>query len=1474
MLPLLNGAELNNSIMSVSTKGNEFCELKYRNGKIIDGASFALTVDGKTSNLDKYPGNSVRSALGDYPFIKFSGSMPQADFKGKISFPGNSEMSYELNAELKDKLTGQAFFYAWLPSANLNGCKYEYLKNDRWESGFLGGKNNPRVSLNGWSVLKLYTRDKLVIEITSEAGYACLVRWDSAKKEKQAFRLTIFPNNKTTGKKSHLPQNFKIAYSVKVTPDTGNGIDSDREVADCAVIGNKTAVKSGTLLLVPVSELTGKIKFNGLSGFKVSCNGKELRSQLEDRNLNNKVDKYDLLVIEPEAQDSVKWQSMRITGIYKQSAPVFSKLSGRKYTEDNIYFEELSTTSYSVGVAGSGKLALKIPSRYIDAPVNPDALNIPDGIFMTKGKLRIRIDSVFRHNDIPITRSFAYNLKDKTVTYSTAIWTLNGWTKHFVEISPSGKNYLPAIAYMYGDICFGNNPAFFYGDYGDVLSGLYKPTDFSGFSCGILAEQLKGNAWSPRAGVRGDLFSLFYTPIASSFYGKIQLAFNGGKKDFNAAVDRCKSKYDLDFYHDAAKLNRKLDSDKQALAGVSAQCKQVEQALDALKQAGLYTASLEIDLGTVKSWARAAEIDLNKCHLQRLSQRVAKINATLEKIRLNIKTVEDRQIKLQVPEGETKFYFGVVEGTRNILERDFKERYVNPARYAPLQIAGIKNVQYHSFNWNDKIDTALGWINMLRGIGMNGYAQLGMEHSPGFIDKYPEYIKFCDNFKQTNELRPFSPLFHKYFKGCEKLTAEIKTLFRSYGRRLATETETDLIFGINEPTPLHMLYEGAYKTTFIYGMRNYLKARYKNIAALNQAWNSSFKSFEDVQWDNAFLTEKFTHQGQQYLDGIWEFKEDPRNEGISKKWFVAPPAQLRKINVPGYWERQIPALKDYNGIAWYFKHINLKAGKYRLTFKAIDDNAVVYLNGRKIASNNGFNKEFSVDINEGGLLAVRVEDTNINGGISRSVTLTGANNGKNQFPYYSEFRYPARCMDYYDYRNRVVADMVALQVEAVAEGAPSKSMCIKEWTGSLNYMSLTLKCDPFYMAPVSRGYVGWDIYSTDDEYTAYQATLRQSTGGNRPSIIGEFGLIGSGNSFNLGTGAIQNAPARTYRLLGRNVRGIFYFYYGNLGACALVDDDFSVPERLIKAGVAVRTLDTLHGVFDSTMPQAQVGIYFSRNDGLISINDVLYNQLRGLFHLFYKNSINVEFVDSGTLQQRAKQLNVVLVPSSPFISVAEWEKLMEYRRNGGTLLVNANTGLMNLNNTRRTEPLCPGVSFNGLRPDLKLGGSNVGLNQCFGMKLDGKVILAADDKTPLLTKYGERLYLSNLDLGNAYREGNNSSSSAILATVKDILKQASVKVIFSSVISDREVQILENKQQDTFIFISSGNSEVKDYKIRFDARVISAAKCDGVIYDYLNLAQAELTTDDKTGEMTLLVKSLKPDEQGVWLIGKSTIPAE
>ena len=100
------------------------------------------------------------------------------------------------------------------------------------------------------------------------------------------------------------------------------------------------------------------------------------------------------------------------------------------------------------------------------------------------------------------------------------------------------------------------------------------------------------------------------------------------------------------------------------------------------------------------------------------------------------------------------------------------------------------------------------------------------------------------------------------------------------------------------------------------------------------------------------------------LDGEWDFLRDPSGR---LKWAnLAAAPGVRAIRVPSSWQTQFADLRDYAGVAWYWRSFEAPPLKTNqvviLHFGAVDYRAVVYVNGREAGSHDGGYLPFHFDV--------------------------------------------------------------------------------------------------------------------------------------------------------------------------------------------------------------------------------------------------------------------------------------------------------------------------------------------------------------------------------------------------------------------------------------------------------------------------------------------------------------------------------
>ncbi len=117
------------------------------------------------------------------------------------------------------------------------------------------------------------------------------------------------------------------------------------------------------------------------------------------------------------------------------------------------------------------------------------------------------------------------------------------------------------------------------------------------------------------------------------------------------------------------------------------------------------------------------------------------------------------------------------------------------------------------------------------------------------------------------------------------------------------------------------------------------------------------------------------------LNGDWNFVADPT--GTLQVADLASAPNVRPTRVPSSWQAQFADLRDYAGVAWYWRSISVEApGPDRvalLRFGAVDYLAEVYINGQSVGTHEGGYLPFEFDVTSQlrpgeNQIAVRVAD--------------------------------------------------------------------------------------------------------------------------------------------------------------------------------------------------------------------------------------------------------------------------------------------------------------------------------------------------------------------------------------------------------------------------------------------------------------------------------------------------------------------
>lgn len=94
------------------------------------------------------------------------------------------------------------------------------------------------------------------------------------------------------------------------------------------------------------------------------------------------------------------------------------------------------------------------------------------------------------------------------------------------------------------------------------------------------------------------------------------------------------------------------------------------------------------------------------------------------------------------------------------------------------------------------------------------------------------------------------------------------------------------------------------------------------------------------------------------LDGLWQFRLDPRGAGIPEKWHLpgTPVQGWRGVRVPHTWQIE-PEFAGYMGVGWYRRAFDVPAdwaeSAVRVEFEAVFHSAEVWVNGKPAGSHTG-----------------------------------------------------------------------------------------------------------------------------------------------------------------------------------------------------------------------------------------------------------------------------------------------------------------------------------------------------------------------------------------------------------------------------------------------------------------------------------------------------------------------------------------
>jgi len=137
------------------------------------------------------------------------------------------------------------------------------------------------------------------------------------------------------------------------------------------------------------------------------------------------------------------------------------------------------------------------------------------------------------------------------------------------------------------------------------------------------------------------------------------------------------------------------------------------------------------------------------------------------------------------------------------------------------------------------------------------------------------------------------------------------------------------------------------------------------------------------------------HPARRSLDGTWLFRADSLKAGLREAWFAESTDRTAwdSVSTPAFWE-SYPGMASYDGWGWFALRLMLPRmpRPMSLHFAGVDDEAVVWVNGKEVGDHTGYSDPFTVDLSgvlrEGpNSIVVLVKDNGGGGGIYRPITL-------------------------------------------------------------------------------------------------------------------------------------------------------------------------------------------------------------------------------------------------------------------------------------------------------------------------------------------------------------------------------------------------------------------------------------------------------------------------------------------------------
>jgi len=448
------------------------------------------------------------------------------------------------------------------------------------------------------------------------------------------------------------------------------------------------------------------------------------------------------------------------------------------------------------------------------------------------------------------------------------------------------------------------------------------------------------------------------------------------------------------------------------------------------------------------------------------------------------------------------------------------------------------------------------------------------------------------------------------------------------------------------------------------GFRKYLRLKYRTIDELNRAWASDYASFDEVPGEAPGENVRTTIASLD-LSGTWRFAVDPANRGYDHGWTAADfdDSSWATIQVPGYWEEQLAQYRNYDGFAWYRRIVTIPAdwsgNIVRFECAGIDDDADIYVNGTLAARNVGYSVPISVECSglvkpgEQNCIAIRVNDTYLNGGIYKPVMLS-AESPTTPPP---RFQQPQRQLDREMYAQENWAGICLDHSRVLRSADPLRPVFAKEWVLKTPTEDPSTQLDSFLLSRAHFDAVGCDMYKPMVWYPMAIDLLRSANHG-KPIWLME----------TIYYSPAMNAPESllqwTWAMAVRGLRSV-YIWGDRWG----YEGDDCINDFGVAMGKMQRHFDALSPIL-SARRRVETAIYMPRDSQFLCERGRIDSSWQQLWRLLNAINVPVDFVDDGRISAgELRQYRCLLVPHSPYMPPGTAQALQDYVTSGGSVLM-------------------------------------------------------------------------------------------------------------------------------------------------------------------------------------------------------------